>query len=246
MDRLIGRFLHESTNATYWMEKPGWSSGNTVADMALRGLRSLPFSVHDAQKRLVFKEGDNVTVSGESVVTYQEDTVRKYMFRYPLGMPLDTFYYEARKEVATVTDKLGGIALPTTLRLTKADIFNKPFGPVIAPVQIQRRLDTMSNPSFTLNDMHPHPKAAFEKTVRDLDALLQQTDQMIMDDGYYPEVAFSSGNLRRDVYTGDITLVDVMPLRQDGTRLIGDSPSKLPHTLDALKDIGAFVGKFGS
>jgi hypothetical protein len=246
MNRVIARAIHETTNITFWMENPEWKTGNPVGDFALSTLRKLPFSIHEFQKNHVFKDSDAITVSGESVVLAHPHTVQKYMFRYPGSMPLDEFYQHVNAEVGAVTSTLAKIAIPTTVHVESADIFKRPFGKTDAVVQTQLRVDLADNPALSLEDLDEYPTRQFDTTANDLDILLRDIQKLSTDHGYYPDIAFSSSNLRKNVHTGNVTLIDVMPIYEDGARLIGDSPSKLPHTLDAIKNIEDFVGKFGA
>lgn len=245
MNRAIARALHESTNATYWMENPNWSAGNPAADLALAALRKIPFSVHELQKKHLFRDAENVTVSGESVVVADTDVVHKYMFRYPGTMQLGDFYVQASQQVETVTQTLGNIALPTTVSLELADVFRRPFTAVKAVTQTQQKLDLASNPPLSAADLQTTARGQFDTTANDLDILLRRTEKLAANDGYYPDIALSSSNLRRNIFTGNVRLIDVLPISEDGSRLIGDSPSKLPHNLEMIQSIQEFVGQYG-
>lgn len=245
MNRAIARALHESTNATFWMENPKWSAGNAVSDFALSALRKLPFSMHDTQKKLLFKDSDAVTVSGESVVVADANEVKKYMFRYPHAMPLGEFHVRANHEVETLTQALSSVALSTIVSIDSADIFKRPFGAVDAVTQTQTKLNLIENPPLTIEDLQASPTEQYDLTANDLERMLTDIQGLVANDALYPDIALSSGNLRRNIHDGSVTLIDVLPIHADGTRLIGDSPSKLPHNLDMLQTIEGFVGRYG-
>jgi hypothetical protein len=246
MNRVIARAIHETTNATYWMENPEWQSGNPVGDLALRGIRRLPFSIHELQKSMIFNHAPAVTVSGESVVVIGDETVKKYMFRYPGIMGPDDFYVNVLNEVDAVTRTLANSALATTVSIEEATIFKRPFGSAEAVTQTQDKINLVANPAISTEDLRRDATPQSNKTARDLDILLSNVQKLAKDYNYYPDLAFSSSNLRRNSETGGLTLIDVMPIHADGTRLIGDSPSKLPHTIEAIDAMKIFVGRFGA
>jgi hypothetical protein len=242
----MARAVHETTNASYWAENPDWSTGNPVGDLALRGLRRLPFSVHEMQKNLLFNHSAAVTVSGESIVVMGDDTVKKYMFRYPSVMDPDTFYVNVMNEIEAVTQVMDRSALPTEVSVEEARIFKWPLGAAEAVTQTQEKLNLVENPALTLDDLFVNATLHLSETARDLDILICNAQKLAMDYDLYPDIAFSSSNLRRNIHTGSVTLIDVMPIHADGTRLIGDHPSKLPKTKNAIETIKAFLGNFGA
>lgn len=77
--------------------------------------------------------------------------------------------------------------------------------------------------------------------------MLQGTDILVDNYGLYPDVSYSSGNLRGSILDGAVTLINVMAIHKDGTRLIGDKPPELlEHTLDNIRQYQAFVGQYGA
>ena len=242
----MARAIHETTNASYWAENPDWSTGNPAGDLALSALRKLPFSVHELQKSILFKHAPTVTVSGESIVVMGDDTVKKYMFRYPGIMSPEDFYINVLNEINAVTRTLATIALPTIVSVEDAQIFKWPLSSTEAVTQTQEKLDLTANPALTMEDLTVNATKHLGETARDLDILLSNIQKLSLDNALYPDIAFSSSNLRRNIHTGAVTLIDVMPIHLNGTRLIGDHPSKLPHSREAKKSIEEFVGHFGA
>ena len=249
MNRFIAKGVHEVVNSTFWAENPDWSAGNAVSDVALKAFRLLPFSVHEAQKKMFFSTPDVLAVSGETVVVaHGVDEVDKFMFRYPLGLSLETFRYYAEQEVRAVTSCLAGIALQTTVGIERADIFRFPLSAVDAVTQTQPRLDLALNPPLDLIQVQDESDSPLrDRTARDVELLLEKAQDLFDQHAFYPDIASNSRNVRRNVQDGSLTLIDVMPFYADGTRLIGDkSPSKVPPALRQLKPYEDFIGEFGA
>jgi hypothetical protein len=250
MKREVARAIHSSTNITYWLENPNWSTGNTFGDIASKAFRLLPFSIHEAQKSLFFDTEKVIAVSGESVVAHGTDpgTVDKFMFRYPGNLGLENFEKYTSREVKTVTENLSGIALPTSVSIKPALIFRFPVFNLSAVAQIQPYIDTILNPSLDLNALkQERTSSKLDKTAQDLEALLKGAQILISQHGYILDIAPNSSNLRRNSTDGSVTLIDVMPAYLNGSRLIGDTPNNLvDHIQTNMHDIQQFVGQFGS
>lgn len=249
MHRAVAKKLHEIANLTGWMENPAWRSGNAAFDTVCRGMRALPFSVHQAQKRAIFNISELIAVSSESVVVVgANDTVDKVMLRYPRRMCLQDFEANVRHEVGVVTECLGGIALATRVSAKNVRIFRNPKASVRAVVQTQPRLDLTEHLPLDVEVLQSESNSPErDQTARDLEAFLLGTEKMVIKYEYRPDVAPESGNLRRSVTDGRATLIDVMPIYGSGYRLIGDSPpALLPRTDAAIAQIGEFVGQFGA
>lgn len=247
MNRRVAKIIHETTNITYWMEDPDWKSGNPAFDLSCKLLRTLPFSIHEAQKRAFFDVDKLIAVSGESVVVANStDKVDKFMFRYPGKMPLEIFRNHVALEVGAVTNCLAGVALPTEVTIKPADIFKRHRNLTSVVTQTQRRLDLSTNPIFDLRKLAEKPSATTDKSVRDIERMLLGTEILAKDYDFTPDIAYSSGNLRQNIYDGTVTLIDVMPIHSDGSRLIGDRPPDLlEHTLANIQSYQTFVGQYG-
>lgn len=231
------------------MENPDWNSGNPILDMVCRGMRALPFSVHKAQKELFFDTDRLLAVNGESVVVANgADKVDKFMFRYPGRMACETFKDHVSHEVGAVTTCLAGVALDTEVSIKPASVFRNPKTSVLAVVQTQPRLDLATHRPIDLAAVAGEAKSPrSDRTARDLETMLKGTRILAERHGYHPDVAHSSGNLRCSIRDGSVTLLDVMPIHEDGSRLIGDRPpGLLGNTLDNLEAYQAFVGQYGA
>lgn len=248
MNRLTAKRIHEFTNITFWAEKPGWDTGNAVLNLACRGLCRLPFSVHEVQKRLFYNTNRVLAVSGETVVaTNGSSLVDKFMFRYPPRLSLLEFNNRVEHEVGLVTSFLASIALPTQVSIKDADIFRRARSSVPAVTQTQFRLNLDTHPPFNLDEVKAEkPSIATDNTARDLEQLVTGVQSLAAEYGYYPDLAQSSGNLRRAAATGSLTLIDVMPVYADGGRLIGDRATIMPSVLGHLAEYEAFVGQYGA
>jgi len=249
MNKRTARAIHETTNITFWLENPNWDAGNPVVNLVGRGLQALPFSVHEAQKRLFFDKEKLIAVNGETIVAANgTDKVDKFMFRYPGKLAVKSFMDQVEYEVGAVTECLAGVALETQVSIKPANIFRRSHNPFSAVTQTQTRLDLDVHSVMDLPAVADEaPSQRLDKTARDFETMLTGTERLVTDYGYYPDVAYSSGNLRRSSLDGAITLIDVMPIYADGGRLIGDRPPDLlPHTLDNLQKYQDFVGQYGS
>lgn len=231
------------------MENPEWESGNPYFDLLCRAARALPFSVHEAQKRAFFDRDILISVNAESVVAVNGlAKVDKFMFRYPDKMSLETFRDHVQHEVGAVLSSLGTVALSTSVSIKSAYIFRNPQTSVRAVTQTQPRLNLDVNEVFnleTVKDEAPSPRLT--RTLSDLENLISGSDLLSEEYDFYPDIAMSSGNLRRSSKDGSVRLIDVMPAYGNGSRLIGDRPpaSWVPHIKENLQIYQEFVGRFG-
>ena len=247
--RSIAKHIHESTNIAYWMENPNWDSGSAAFNLICRAFRALPFSVHDAQKRIFFDSERLIAVNGETIVAKSGlGKVDKFMFRYPGKMPLETFKEHVAHEVGAVTSCLAGIALPTEVSIKPADIFKHVRHPIPTVVQTQQRLDLDIHKALDLNEVEAEATSPLrDRTARDLERMLQGIDTLAAGYEFVPDIAHNSGNLRRSTLDGEVTLMDVMPIHPDGDRLIADHPpGLLEHATENIHNYQAFVGQYGS
>lgn len=247
MRRQTARRIHEATNLSYWMENPEWFTGSPVADRALKAVRTLPFSIHDAQKRAFFHTDNLLVVSGESVVVANGFSVDKFMFRYPDKMNLAAFKNKVRGEVGTVAMCLADVAIPTTVAIKPASIL-RTRKPVPAVTQTQQRLELAVHKPLQMEAIEDEPPSGIvDRTARDLEVLVKGSDELITQYDYYPDIAPVSGNLRRSVLDGSVTLIDVMPVYANGSRLIGDRPPNfIPHLQESMETYKEFVGQYGA
>jgi len=248
MNRRTARVIHQTTNLSYWLENPNWSTGKPISDFGCRIIRLLPFSLHEIQKQIFYDPDKVLAVSGETVVTKSgAGKVDKFMFRYPGKVSLEAFESQVRHEVGIVTTCLAGVALPTEIAIKPAAVFRNHNTIVPAVTQTQERLDLSLNPALDLETVSYEPSSpARDKTAKDLERLLEGTDTLITDFDYYPDIANSSGNLRRNILDGSIALIDVMPYYTTGKRLIGDNPpNAVPHITSDIQDYQEFVGQYG-
>jgi hypothetical protein len=231
MNRKTAEIIHSATNMTYWFENPNWFPGPNVVDSALKVFRLLPVSIHDIQKKVLFKN-NVIAVSGESVVARQNnDTVHKYMFRYPNDVNLGYFRKEAESEIGLVTNYLSGIRL----------------GKIDAVTQIQPYVSLQENPALTsTSELDELTLKAKDQAARDLEYLVKGTAALYDDYGFHPDIANSAGNLRINPNSGDITLIDVMPIYDNGSRLIGDTPANiLEHAQQNARAYENYIGSYG-
>jgi hypothetical protein len=233
----------------FWMENPNWHSGVGWFDLACKAVQALPFSPHELQKRAFYDTEKVLAVNGETVVAVNgPDKVDKFMFRYPGRMALTVFGAHVYEEVASVTEHLAGVALPTRVDIKEAQIFRRPKSKVPAVVQIQERLDLDVHTAMDLAVLSEESKSPLrDRTAQDIEKLLEGTGILVTNFGYYPDLANNSGNLRRSVLDGAVSLIDVMPFYADGSRLIGDNPppNVIPHIQDNIQSYEKFVGEYG-
>jgi hypothetical protein len=247
MNRRTARTIHQTTNLAFWLENPKWNPDVPILKLECKAMRALPFSLHKALKRAFFDTERLIAVNGETVVaTHGTDKVDKFMFRYPGKMDVETFRRHVAYEVGAVTSSLVGIALPTEIAIKQADIFKR-GRTVPAVTQTQQRLDLAVHGAIDwprLAEETASPR--LDRTARDLESMLHGTESLASNHGLYPDVTYSSGNLRRSILDGAVTLIDVMAIHADGTRLIGDNPPDLlEHTMDNIQKYQAFVGQYG-
>lgn len=248
MKRATARRIHEATNITYWLENPDWQPGTPGMDFLGRVFAALPFSVHELQKRALFDTDRLLAVNGESVVaTSGEHEVDKFMFRYPGDMPLTYFEAEVTRQVMAVTSCLAGVALSTSVRIKAADIFRWPGMRVPAVTQTQRRLDLDVHKALNVSTLEAEGSSRqLDTTARDLEVMLLGVKELADMYGYYPDVSQPGDNVRRSVIDGSVTLIDVMPVYDNGNRLIGDNPpGLLEGALAGIERYQAFVGQYG-
>lgn len=248
MQRNIAKQAHSLANLSFWAESSDWDSGNAVIEFGRRSLQALPFSLHSLTRRLLFDDERVIAVNGESVVALNGlDKVDKFMLRYPRRMDTSTFRERVDQEVTSVVSHLTGIALPTTVGIKEADILKLPGLRVPAVVQTQPKLDlNIHLPLHLVTVLEEKGSPLKDKTAQDLELMLSGVDQLASKLGFYPDIAHSSGNLRRSTNDGAVTLIDVMPIYADGSRLIGDYTFKPPHSWPEFADYRAFVGQYGS
>jgi hypothetical protein len=249
MNRRTAKVIHETTNLTFWMENPEWQSGDAAFDLACKGLRALPFSLHEAQKKAFFDTSKLIAVNSETVVAANgREKVDKFMFRYPGKISLEKFRDQVHDEVKAVTQSLAQIALATEVNIKPAYIFKKPKNPVAAVAQTQPRLDLGIHRALDLAELVGEaPSRSVDRTMSDLESMLEGVDVLTACHGYYPDVANSSGNLRRNILDGAVTLIDVMPVYANGNRLIDDRPpGLLEHTLENIEAYQELVGQYGA
>jgi hypothetical protein len=248
MNRRTARAIHAATNITYWLENPQWNPDVPALGLVCGVFRALPFSVHGAQRRAFYNPDTLLAVSGESVVAVNGSSkVDKFMFRYPNKMPLETFRDQVAQEVGAVTTCLAGIALPTQVSIKQARIFRRPETSVLTVTQTQDRLDLATHSVMDLQAAQETAPEQRDQTARDLETLVSGTERLAADFGYYPDVNHNSGNVRRSIFDGSVTLIDVMPIYGDGKRLIGDKPPGiLDHARESIKQYQAFIGQFGA
>jgi hypothetical protein len=246
MNRRAAKRIHEAVNIMYWVENPDWQTGNAMADIALSGIRKLPVNIHERLKRQFYDTRKVIAVNGESVVADAGQTVDKFMFRYPGKMAIKLFETHVTDEVAAVTSHIKGVALPTTVSIKPAEIFRRPTAAVDAVAQTQTKLDLGIHGALDLTAVQESPAASIDQTARGVEALLHGARTLVKKHGYYPDLSMNSGNVRRSVLDGSVTLIDVMPFYANGNRLIDDNPPNvIPHLEDTMRTYEAFVGQYG-
>lgn len=249
MNRRTAKKIHETVNIMYWVENPDWHTGNIIADMALNSIRKLPINFHERLKHQFYDTSKVIAINGESVVTDAGKIVDKFMFRYPSNMATNLFEVLVANEVAVVTSHLAGIALPTAVSVKSAVIFKRPTTSVDAVTQSQTKLDLGIHRALDLTVLHESASAIanLDQTARGIEALLRGAQTLVNEHGYYPDLSPNSGNVRRNVLDGTITLIDVMPFYANGNRLIDDKPpGVIRHIKDIMCSYEAFVGQYGS
>lgn len=248
MRRSTARSIHAVTNLAYWIENPEWWTGNAAADTALRVVRALPFGMHKMLKQAFYDIDKVLAVNGETVVAANgPDKVDKFMFRYPGKIALMTFEAHAKDEIGALTSSLD-IALPTQVGIKPAYVFRNPATYIDTVTQTQRRLNLSLEGVFDLNDLKREDRSPkLERTARDMENLVTGAEHLVRQHSFYPDIADSSGNLRRNIFDGSLTLIDVMPFYADGSRLIGDAPPNIiPHIQNNLQNYQEFIGQYGS
>lgn len=215
--------------------------------MKLDLFRAKQFNTYECLKKVLFAK-TVVAVNGESVVVHDHTEVNKFMLRYPGDMPIKMFEASVTSEVSAVTSRIGSIALDTDVSTRQASIFRNPNSSVMSVVQTQRKLDLDLHMDVNLDQLAELPMDSnLDRTASDLELLLERTGDLIAHDGFYTDLAIGSGNLRRNISDGSITLIDVMPFYIDGSRLIGDHPEGIiPRLQYDIACYQEFVGKFGS
>ncbi|TAH33841.1 hypothetical protein EYC58_00150 [Candidatus Saccharibacteria bacterium] len=251
MRRGVAKAIHTSTNMCFWMENPKWSSGNAAFDLVCSAMQKLPFSPHEAQKRAFFDTSRLLAVNGETVVAVNAadpDKVDKFMLRYPSGVALGAFEQSARHEIGAVTTYLAGIALPTAVSIQPVDILRHTRKLPLAVKQHQQRLDLAEHATLDLVALTAEPDSRQRyRTAKDLEILCVGAEKLRTEFGYIPDVTYHSGNLRRRAADGAVTLIDVMPFYENGSRLIGDRPPDVVSHLQAnLALYQEFAGTYGS
>lgn len=211
-------------------------------------MRALPLRVHEPLKRAFYDTDKVIAVNGETVVVANGvDKVDKFMFRYPGKMALEAFRDHVEQEIGAITGYLAGIALSTQVSIKPAYIFRRPQVHVNAVAQTQTRLDLDIDAAMDLNTtVQEAPSPNLDRTARDVESLLSGTERLVDDYGYYPDIASNSGNLRRSIFDGSVTLIDVMPFYANGSRLIGGRPPNvIPHIQRNIQGYQEFVGQYG-
>jgi hypothetical protein len=247
MHSRTARAMHSATNMAYWLENPDWSTGNRLADVGLQVYRKLPFSTHEVLKGMFFATDQLLAVHGESVVMRRgSDAVDKFMLRRPGKMALEAFHANVSSEVGAVTRHLAGIALPTSVSIQSAHIFRNPRTHIDAVTQTQPLLDLTVHVPLRMQEISTSTPNA-DRTAEDLEALLDGSEQLLEQHGFYADTGSNGGNLRRSTVDGSVTLIDVMPFYATGSRLIGDNPSNvIEHIEQNLAAYREFVGQYGS
>jgi hypothetical protein len=246
MNRRTAKRIHEAVNIMYWVENPEWHTGNAMADLVLSGVRKLPINVHERLKRQFYDTSKVIAVNGESVVVDAGQTVDKFMFRYPGKMATKLFETHVTDEVAAVTSHLKGVALPTTVGVKSAEIFTRSTTSVDTVAQTQTKLDLGIHGALDLVAAQESAATNLEQTASGVEALLNGAKTLVGKYGYYPDLSPNSGNIRRSVLDGTVTLIDVMPFYANGNRLIDDNPPNvISHIEDTMRTYETFVGQFG-
>lgn len=235
MNYRTARFIHETVNALYWIENKEWSSRNKLGDAVRTIIHKAPFSIHDAVKRLVFKHPEKVIVRGETIVTEDGDTIRKFMFRQPARLTQEEFKTKVIEDITITKKYLGAMAQPTNVEIAAAEVF-KSRKPLNVVTQIQSKVNLNEYPPFDPKETKPTVR-----TLRDIERLLKAIERMSSETLRYPDISSGGKNMRVGE-KGDLLLIDVMPVYSDGARLIGDRPPHLiEHIQDAISEYREFL-----
>lgn len=240
--------MHSTANMAYWIENPDWHTDNPFADAGLAVVRALPLRAHDRLKKHFYNTDGLIAVNGESVVvTNGSDKVDKFMFRYPGKMALEAFRGHVEAEVGAVTHYLAGVALPTSVSVKPARIFRNPNTQVDAVAQTQAKVNLDAHVELSPGMLYSLPRGAVtEKAARDVDTLVAGSKRLVREQGFYPDIAKNGGNVRINLRDGAVTLIDVMPFYENGSRLIGDQPPNVvEHLQDNLALYERFAGQYG-
>lgn len=241
--------LHQAVNLAFWLGNPDWSTKNKVADAALSVTRPIWRAAYGGLTRAFFDIDKVLAVNGETVVAKNgDDLVDKHMFRYPHELAIEEFRRIVSEDVEMVTTNLAGVALSTEVSIKPAFVFRNPETYVQAVTQTQRRLDLGIHGALNLDAVEDEPAGSNkDKTASDLELVLKGSATLINDFSRYPDIARSSGNLRRSQIDGSVTLIDVMPFYANGSRAIGDSPGGAIESMqNNLARFEQFVGSYGA
>lgn len=211
----------------------------------------LPFSIYETEKRALFDTNRLLAVNGESVVAINakdQTKVDKFMFRYPGKMTLEAFETSVRNEINAVMEYLGDVALSTTVNIKPADVLKHVRKLPLVVTQSQTLINLTENPELSLSTLLQAPHSPqLDRTARDLEKLTEGSKKLLTDYEYFPDIANNSGNLRRNISDGAVTLIDVMPLYARGNRLINDNPpNALSHSQNNAAKYESFVGSYGA
>lgn len=250
MRRNTTRIIHKIVGNTFWIENPNWKPMKKRHKLSKVAINSLPFSLYETQKRLIFNPDKILAVSTESVVALSNEPgkIDKFMFKFPRKMSIEVFEELVSAQIKAVTETLVNIAIPTSVSIKRAKIFKNPKTQVLAVTQTQPLIDLEVYKPLDVPLLMKEPKStAIDKTARDLKLLLKYIDNLSIKHNLIPDIAQSAGNLRRSTLDGSVILIDVMPAHKDGSRLIGDKPDDLVSGFkENLANIQNFVGQFGS
>lgn len=241
--------LHQAVNLAFWFSNPDWSTHNKALDTTLAVTRPFWRVAHNRLMSTFFDTDKVLAINGESVVAKNGDNlVDKHMFRHPKDISIEEFEASVREDVGLVTRNLAGVALPTLVSIKPAYVFRNPETHVQAVTQTQRRLDLDVHSALNLDTVLEEAAGKNkDRTAKDLELVLTGAAILINEFGRYPDIARSSGNLRRSQEDGSITLIDVMPFYDNGSRAIGDRPKgaieSMQHNLARLDE---FVGSYGA
>lgn len=233
MREITARRIHEATNMTYWLGNPEWFTGNPITDRLLRFSKPAWRTIHQIMLSQLFDMSKVIAVSGETVVARNGNShVDKFMFRRPASTTLESFFYTVDHDVETVNRYLGGVSLPTLVDIKYASVFRHSTNSITAVTQTQRRLDLSLHARLDTAEIENEangPKK--DKTLRDLEKLLEGSYRMADIEGKYADVAPASGNVRRNITDGSVTLIDVTPFYANGSRAIGDHPHDIINSI---------------
>lgn len=248
MNRFVAKNVHVLVNGAYLLENSRWESGFPVLDRIRHGVQSVPLDTYEVAKHIFFDANQLLAVNGESVVVKNgEDKVDKVLLRYPREMTLDTFRDRAEDEVNSVISHLSGIALPTEVSIKKTRVFRAPLGAILAVTQTQERLDLAAYPGLDWDVLREKPLNDIpDTTAKSIERLLVGSLALWGERGYYPDVFHGGGNLRLSA-EGRVILIDVLPIYENGGRLVGDKPwNALDYIEQNLREFAQFVGRYGA